>query len=138
MLPNVEDVIKDESSSRDAQDSKDFKDSRESNTDSLESVKSRKYTEDEWLAYYNRTRRMQEHARNWAEMLLTVGSIILCILFFFTCKPCLFAIIIFSAILCPCFHSMNAPLWIAIAILVLTGWSFTTGRFSINWSGQTF
>ena len=129
MLPNAEDVIKDDVPSREIKDTE---------RESLESTKSRKYTEDEWLDYYNKTRLLKEHARNWAEIILTIGTILLCIVFFFTCKPCLFAIILFSAVLCPCFHSMNAPLWIAIAILVLTGWSFTTGRFSINWSGQTF
>lgn len=105
---------------------------------SLPKKESVRYTEDEWLEYYSKTRKMQEQAKNWAVLFLTLGCIALCFVFLFICRPCLIIILIFSAIMCPFMHPMNAPLWLALVLLVFTGWNFTTGAFSFSWSGQRF
>jgi hypothetical protein len=100
--------------------------------------KGRSYVEDEWVHYNYKTRNVQDQARNWAVLCLTILSILLCLVFYMTCKQCLFAILIFSACLCPFFHPMNAPLWLAIVLLIVSGWTFTTGALTVSWSGQTF
>lgn len=50
------------------------------------------------------------------------------------CVPCLFGILAFSAITCPCVPVMNLPLWSAIFILIIQGWSLTNGHLSLIWS----
>ena len=94
-------------------------------------------TEDDllWIRHAKRTRLVAEQARNWAVLTLTIVSIALCGIFYIMCPEYLFLILLLSAILCPFFHSMNAPLWLAILLLTISGWTFTTGVFSMKWSG---
>jgi uncharacterized membrane protein len=105
---------------------------------SLASLKPKKCFDDDWVHYNYRTKSIQDHARNWAVLCLTIITILLCLVFYVICRECLFAVLIFSACLCPFFHPMNAPLWLAILLLVVSGWTFTTGALTVSWSGQTF
>lgn len=88
-----------------------------------------------WIRHAKKTKMIAEQSRNWAVVFLTVASLILCLVFYIMCPEYLFLILLFSAILCPFFHPMNAPLWLAILLLTVSGWTFTTGVFSIKWSG---
>jgi hypothetical protein len=107
------------------------------NSKSIFEVKKR-CSEDNWILYNHRTRVIQEKAQSWAVLGLTVISLVLCLVFFIFCKPCMLGILLLSACLCPFYHSMNAPLWLAILLLAVGGWSFTTGALTVSWSGQTF
>ena len=53
---------------------------------------------------------------------------------FYVCIPCLFGILAFSAITCPCQPVMNVPLWGSIFILIIQGWNLTSGHLSLIWS----
>lgn len=88
-----------------------------------------------WIKHAKKTKMISEQSRNWAVLCLTVFSLILCVVFYLMCPEYLFFILFLSAILCPCFHPMNAPLWLSIILLVISGWTFTTGVFSVKWSG---
>ena len=88
-----------------------------------------------WIRHAKRTKMIAEQSKNWAVLFLTVASLLLCVVFYIMCPDYLFLILLFSAILCPFFHPMNAPLWLAIVLLTVSGWTFTTGVFSIKWSG---
>lgn len=52
----------------------------------------------------------------------------------FVCLPCLFGLIVFSAITCPCKAEMNVPLWGSIIALIIRGWTFTNGHLTLTWS----
>ena len=90
-----------------------------------------------WIRHAKRTKMIAEQSKNWAVVILTVVSLLLCVVFYIFNPDYLFLILLFSAILCPFFHPMNAPLWLAIVLLTVSGWTFTTGVFSIKWSGTT-
>lgn len=62
---------------------------------------------------------------------LTLAGLAVCAIL---CVPCLFGILAFSALTCPCVPVMNVPLWGAIAILIFEGWHLTSGHMSLIWS----
>lgn len=72
--------------------------------------------------------------RNCGVFCFTVLTLILCFISFIFCKQCLFMILIVSACLCPFFHPMNAPLWLAIVLLTVGGWNFTMGALTVTWN----
>jgi len=86
-----------------------------------------------WYIHETRTRYISDQFRQTGVMCLTFACIILCIVFFFACPRCLFGILFLSLCLCPFFHPMNAPLWFAIFLLTISGWSFTTGALQVSW-----
>ena len=65
-------------------------------------------------------------------LIITMGGLIACA---FYCVPCLMGIFVFSACTCPYIPAMNIPLWGTILILLIEGWSLTTGKMSLVWSG---
>jgi hypothetical protein len=69
-------------------------------------------------------------------MLFTLLCVGLCVVFYIFYPELMFAILFVSACLCPFYNSMNAPLWLAIILLTISGWSFTTGSLSITWKNQ--
>ena len=79
---------------------------------------------------------MQEQSKGCGVLCFTLLLLFLCIVSFIVCKECLFAILIVSGCLCPFFHPLNAPLWLAIVLLTVGGWSFTTGAISISWENH--
>jgi hypothetical protein len=88
----------------------------------------------DWVVHAKRTKYLTENFHDFGVLCLMLLSIVLCLVFYMICPRCLFGILIFSACLCPFFHPMNAPLWLAIVLLVVSGWSFTTGALSITWN----
>ena len=66
-----------------------------------------------------------------AMVILTLGGLAVCAVM---CVPCLFGILAFSALTCPCMPVMNLPLWGAIFILIFEGWHLTSGHMSLIWS----
>lgn len=88
----------------------------------------------DWVVHARRTQYMADQFRDLGVMCLMMLCLVLCLVFYMICPRCLFGILIFSACLCPFFNPMNAPLWLAIVLLVVSGWSFTTGNLSIVWN----
>lgn len=86
-----------------------------------------------WLAQFRRTQELSAQWLRAAGLLLTVLATLLCFVFYMTCRQCLFAVLLFCAVLCPCIHPLNAPLWLAIVLLTVGGWSFTSGSLSVSW-----
>lgn len=62
---------------------------------------------------------------------LTLIGLIVCYMY---CLPCLFGILVFSALTCGCSPIMNVPLWITILILIIRGWSLTNGHLTLIWT----
>jgi hypothetical protein len=89
----------------------------------------------DWVVHAQRTNYMREQFYDLAVMCLVLVCLLLCIVFYMVCPKCLFGVLIVSACLCPFCHPMNAPLWLALVLLVVSGWSFTAGNLSITWSG---
>jgi hypothetical protein len=87
-----------------------------------------------WVVHAERTRTLSEGFRAGAAILMTAVSIVLCLVFYMTCPKCLFGVLLVSACMCPWFNSMNAPLWLAILLLIVSGWTFTTGYLSVTWN----
>ena len=90
-----------------------------------------------WLAQLRRAREVSAEWLQCAGFFMTGLAILLCALFYFTCQKCLFGVLLFCAVLCPCVHPLNAPLWLAIVLLTMSGWSFTAGAFSISWNAKS-
>jgi uncharacterized membrane protein AbrB (regulator of aidB expression) len=88
-----------------------------------------------WLVHAERVKSVTEWSRRMVVTLVTTVSIVLCILFYFICPRCLFGVLLFSACLCPFFNTMNLPLWLAIVLLIVSGWTFTSGLLSVSWHG---
>jgi len=65
-------------------------------------------------------------------VVVTLAGLVVCAIF---CVPCLMGIFVFSACTCPYIPAMNLPLWGTILILLIEGWSLTTGKLSLVWSG---
>ena len=65
-------------------------------------------------------------------VVVTMAALVACAFF---CIPCLMGIFVFSACTCPFIPVMNLPLWGTIIILLVEGWSLTTGKLSLVWSG---
>lgn len=72
-------------------------------------------------------------SRNCGVLCFTFMSLLACVVSFFYCQQCLFMVLIISACLCPFFHPMNAPLWLAIVLLTVGGWNFTVGALTVTW-----
>ncbi len=87
-----------------------------------------------YVAHECRTRLYNEGVKNCGVLCFTVFVIILCLVSFLFCQQCLFMLLIFSACLCPFFHPMNAPLWLAIVLLTVGGWNFTMGALTVTWN----
>ena len=81
-----------------------------------------------------RTRACNEASTNCGIMCFTLITLILCVVSYTYCQQCLFALLIVSACLCPFFHPMNAPLWLAIVLLTVGGWNFTVGALTVSWN----
>ena len=90
----------------------------------------------DWVAQVQATRSTNEAFNGCALLCFTVLLMIMCIVSYMFCKPCLFGILVFSACLCPFFHPLNAPLWLAILLLTIGGWSFTAGALEVRWKSQ--
>jgi hypothetical protein len=86
-----------------------------------------------WMAQCRHAKLLSTQWLECAVLALTVTALFLCGLSYLFCPNCLFAILLFCAFLCPCIHPLNAPLWVAIILLIISGWSFTTGAFSVSW-----
>ena len=93
-----------------------------------------KEPDDSWVVHAERVRSLAESTRKMAVWLVTAISLLLCVIFFFVCPKCMFGVLLLSACLCPWIHAMNAPLWLAIVLLTVSGWSLTTGFLSVTWS----
>jgi len=93
--------------------------------------------DDELKIYAARVKEMSTRSRDGLTMCFTIFLLTLCGLFFVFCPRCLFGVLILCACLCPFFNSLNAPLWLAIILLTMTGWSFTGGAFSISWNAKS-
>jgi hypothetical protein len=89
---------------------------------------------DNWVVHAERVRTLAEWSRASATVLFMAISLVTCFVFYMTCQPCLFGVLVISACLCPWFNAMNAPLWLSIILLVVGGWTFTTGYFSLTWN----
>lgn len=87
-----------------------------------------------YVVHECRTRAYNEGIKNCGVLSFTVIVIILCLVSFLFCQECLFVLLIFSACLCPFFHPMNAPLWLAIVLLTVGGWNFTMGALTVTWN----
>lgn len=89
-----------------------------------------------WVVHARRVQSISEQSRGCAVLSFTALLLILCLASFAYCQECLFGILIISACLCPFFHPLNAPLWLAIVLLTIGGWTFTTGALSISWKSS--
>jgi hypothetical protein len=97
-----------------------------------EALKPAKYTP--FAIQESRTRACNEGYQNCGILCFTLLFLILCVISFVFCQQCLFMILIVSACLCPFFHPMNAPLWLAIVLLTVGGWNFTVGALTVTWN----
>ena len=107
-------------------------DGRNPESDSVELLHKRdsaSFVVHEW-----RARAYNEGIQNCGIFCFTLLALILCVVSFFFCQNCLFALLIISACLCPFFHPMNAPLWLAIVLLTVGGWNFTMGALTVSWN----
>jgi hypothetical protein len=87
-----------------------------------------------WVVHASQTRRIAGQFHDLAVMCMTLMSILLCVVFYMICPKCLFGVLLLSACLCPFVHAMNVPLWLAIILLIVSGWSFSAGALSITWN----
>lgn len=97
-------------------------------------LKERKEDSDQWVVHANRTNEITGQFRDLGVMCFMLFCLALCVVFYMICPRCLFGVLLLSACLCPFFHPMNAPLWLAIVLLTVSGWSFTTGSLSVTWN----
>ena len=67
-------------------------------------------------------------------ILMVTATMVVLVICLYVCLPCLFGILIFSAVLCPCQPVMNVPLWGSILVLLIKGWSLTNGHLTLIWS----
>jgi hypothetical protein len=92
-------------------------------------------TKDErWIVHADRTRYLRDQFHSLAVLFLMLACVVLCMIFYMTCTKCLFFILLFCVLLCPFYNSFNLPLWIAIIMLIISGWSFSAGALSITWN----
>lgn len=90
--------------------------------------------DEDWVVHANRTRYITGQFRDLGVICLMISCIVACLVFYMICPKCLFGILIFCFILCPFYNSMNVPLWLAIILLTMSGWSLTAGKLSITWN----
>lgn len=57
----------------------------------------------------------------------------ICLLCYYYCISCLLGIVLVSLCLCPFLPYFNVPLWIALVILVVSGYRITNGHLSLVW-----
>jgi hypothetical protein len=88
------------------------------------------------MAQCRRAKLVSTQWLNCAILTLTVLTLFLCGISYLFCPNCLFGILFFCALLCPCIHPLNAPLWVAIILLTISGWSFTAGALSLSWNAR--
>ena len=86
-----------------------------------------------WIVHTENVRNVTDCSRRGAAMVMTITALVLCVYFFFACPKCLFGVLLASACMCPWFNTMNAPLWLAIILLIVSGWTFTFGNLSVTW-----
>ncbi len=87
-----------------------------------------------YVVHEYKTRAYREEVKNCGVMCFTLIMLILCFASFFVCQQCLFVLLVVSACLCPFFHPLNAPLWLAIVLLTVGGWNFTMGALTVTWN----
>jgi hypothetical protein len=92
------------------------------------------YDQSPYIIHERRTCAFNERSRSCSVLCFTLITLVLCFISFVFCQQCLFVILIFSACLCPFFHPMNAPLWLAIVLLTVGGWNFTMGALTVTWN----
>ena len=92
--------------------------------------------ESDWTVHAKRTRMLSQDSQSCGILVFTILMLVLCIVSFVFCQECLFGLLIISACLCPFFHPLNAPLWLAIVLLTVGGWSFTAGALSVTWDSK--
>ena len=109
-------------------------DSCETDTADVESAIPLIKDDNAWVVHAERVKTLSETTKRGAVMLVTCTALVLCIVFFFVCPNCMFGVLLVSACMCPWFHSMNAPLWLAIVLLTVSGWSLTAGFLSVTWT----
>lgn len=90
----------------------------------------------DWVAHVKRTEHTSTTFQNCGVLCFTILLLLLSLVSFMFCQECLFAILVVSACLCPFFHPLNAPLWLAILLLTIGGWSFTAGALEIRWNSR--
>ena len=66
-------------------------------------------------------------------ILLLTGINVVCFLY---CTECLFLIFGFCLCCCLCVPTLNVPLWISVILLVISGYTFTYGKFAIVWNSR--
>ena len=93
-----------------------------------------KENDNAWVVHAERVQTLAERGRGNAVMLFALISLVLCVYFYMTCQQCLLFVLLISACLCPWFNVMNGPLWLSIVLLVVGGWTFTTGYLSVTWN----
>lgn len=103
-----------------------------------------KHTDEKELEHTHEKKKAQETDKWYQSMLwkklgepltilcVTTGIIVLCYLY---CVPCLFGIIIFSFCFCISIPILNYPLWIAILILLIQGYTLSNKPFTLTWQG---
>ena len=88
----------------------------------------------------NKTNRVNEYYDQWCSkqlwkpMLFLVVSVAAMIVCAFVCQPCLFGVLVFSAVLCNCMPVLQITLVGSMLILLFQGWSWTNGHFAVIWS----
>ncbi len=87
-----------------------------------------------WTVHADRTRYLRDQFHSLAVLFLVLACVVMCIIFYITCTKCLFFILLFCVLLCPFHNSFNLPLWIAIIMLIISGWTFSAGALSITWN----
>lgn len=93
-----------------------------------------KNNDGDWVVHAKKTRYIAGQFHDLGVICLMMLCIVACLVFYMICPRCLFGILVFSACLCPFYHPMNVPLWLAIILLTFSGWSLTTGALSITWN----
>ena len=88
----------------------------------------------DWVVHAKQTRRLTGQFHDIAVMCMTFIGIAACIVCYMMCPKCLFGILLLSVCMCPFIHSMNIVLWLAIILLIVSGWSFSAGALSITWN----
>ena len=91
---------------------------------------------EDFSRYAQRIKAIAARSQDGGVMCFTIAALVMCMVFYVVCPHCLFGVLLLSACLCPFFNSMNAPLWLAIVLLTLSGWSFTGGSFSVSWNAK--
>ena len=67
-------------------------------------------------------------------LLLITATLIALVVCAILCVPCLMGILVFSACTCSFVPIMNVPLWGAIVLLIIEGWSLTNGHLTLMWN----